>query len=90
MTPIQRAARALVLKESGVSDFSGLSPEAREQALERVKVVLEALRDPSDAMYDAAQTSDALAWMAAPGEGLDEVHWDVAWQAMIDAAIAEG
>jgi hypothetical protein len=30
MTPIQRAARALVLKERGVSDFSGLSPEARE------------------------------------------------------------
>lgn len=87
MTPLHRAARALVLNK-GETCFDALSPELRERAIESVKIVLEAIREPSEAMHDAAHSSDALSWTAAPGEGIDSVHWDVAWQAMIDVAIA--
>jgi hypothetical protein len=89
MTPLHRAARALVLKESGSDGFDAMAPELQERAIESVKAVLQAIREPSEGMHDAAQTSEALSWTAAPGEGLDAVHWDFAWQAMIDAAIAE-
>lgn len=80
MTPLRKAARALVLKESGTDSFDALSEELQEQVIESVKAVLEAMRSPSDAMLSAG--SDAS--MEPPFVA------EYAWQAMIDAAITEG
>jgi hypothetical protein len=75
---MQRAARALVLKESGTDSFDDLAPELQEQATESVKAVVEALREPSEAMALAARDNVTLQDPAS------------VWPAMIDAAMDEG
>jgi hypothetical protein len=82
MTPLARAARALVLKESGTDSFDALEPELQEQVIESVKAVLEAIREPSDAMLDAGDHLIVLR-----GEGVQPIS---VYHTMIDAAIAEG
>lgn len=49
--------------------------------------ILKAIREPTEAMIKAARESDLLEWSPEPGEGLDEIHPDVAWRAMIDAEL---
>jgi len=75
-TPLMRAARALVLKESGTDSFDGLEPELQEQVIESVKVVLEAVREPSEAMRAAASriphARDAEIFQAMIDEALSE------------------
>jgi hypothetical protein len=80
MSPLAKAARALVLKESGTDSFDALEPELQEQVIESVKAVLEAVRSPSDAMLEAG----------VDGAGNSAFEVENAWQAIIDAAIAEG
>lgn len=77
-TPLRRAARALMLSQSGVDDFDALDPEMQAQVLKDVAAVLQACWEPSDAMILAAQD---VATINHPAD---------VWPAMIDAAIAEG
>lgn len=76
MTPVERAARALALSQSGVDCFDDLEPEAQANAIETVRAVLQAIREPNVAMVDAG-------W-AVQDNSMTEV-----WQAMIDAALAD-
>lgn len=54
---------------------------------EVARSVIAAMREPTEAMVDAADDTDALCWSLEPGEGLDAVIWSVAWKAMIDEAL---
>jgi hypothetical protein len=84
MTPINRAARALVLQESGVDDFDGLSPELQAQVIESVKAVLMAVREPDPVMTHAG--ADFIR-KAHSEDGHANFDGDAAnaWRAMIDA-----
>jgi hypothetical protein len=83
-TPLIRAARALVLKESGADSFDDLEPELQEQVIESVKTVLEALREPDPVMTHAGAE---IVRKAHSEEGHIEFEGDAAnvWRAMIDA-----
>jgi hypothetical protein len=50
---------------------------------------IEALRDPTDGMLDAADRvqHDCLQWSSEPGEGLDGMDWEPAYRAMIDSIL---
>lgn len=79
MTPIERAARALV---DNYPLDSGESPLDWQEAVPIVRAVLTAIREPSEAMLKAAEVVDFI----GPGEN-DQAG---EWQAMIDALLAEG
>lgn len=79
-TPIIAAARALAKQQSGADDYDALD-EALQLALqEEVRVVLRAVREPSEGMVEAASDRDRFGYDPLPSE---------TWQAMIDAALAE-
>jgi hypothetical protein len=83
-TPLIRAARALVLKESGTDSFDALSDELQEQVIESVKAVMEALREPDPVM---AQAGAEIVRKAHSEDGHTAFEGDAAnvWRAMIDA-----
>jgi hypothetical protein len=75
-TPLIRAARALALSDSGEDCFDALDPAMQEKLVESVRVVLGAVREPSEAMIEAANVAD---------RGM--MPWTGQYQAMIDALI---
>lgn len=86
MTPIERASRAVagVVEEFSQPDptecWDRLSQSSRDTYTLIVHAVLQALREPTKAMMDA-------------GDEWTNHHADCVysiWQAMIDAALAEG
>lgn len=96
------AARALALSQSGEDCFDALEPEAQEALRENVRAVLRTLREPSEAMIEAAAetpgmkaASNAMAMHQARGYGFDKGSFvdgsplQQAWHAMVDAALAE-
>lgn len=88
MTPLEKAARALLASESnGEKQWDELDAITRGAFLRDARAVLQALREPSEGMVAAADNSDALRW-SAPG-GLDFADWRKAWTFMIDAALSE-
>jgi hypothetical protein len=57
----------------------------------QARAAIEAMREPTPAMLEASQETrrDCLQWSSEPGEGLDDVDFEPAWQVMIDAALRE-
>jgi hypothetical protein len=98
MTPLERAAKALYERDhDGRFKIIGepcaweeLTPESKATYIDEARAVLTSIREPSEGMYDAGESAD---WV-----GEDESHSAVRpsedgpgiWQAMIDAALAEG
>lgn len=81
---IEAGARALALAQSGVDEFDALDEGFRETLRENVRAVLRAIREPTDHMLISGR---------APLPEHDEPLLEDAencWQAMIDAALAEG
>jgi hypothetical protein len=62
---------------------------AREEIAEAARAASAAMREPTEAMVEAARNAGALDWSLEPGEGLDGVNWADAYRAMIDAALNE-
>lgn len=58
-----------------------------EEAEVLAKAAILAMREPTDAMQQAADAADPLNWSLEPGEGLDGVSWGKAWRAMIDEVL---
>ena len=98
MTPIESAARALVSWELGLSDHAtnqnryGASLDERYAEVERrwpdkveqARIVLAAIREPSDATVEAGSSKfRGIGTQTRPAV-------TEAWEAMIDAALAEG
>lgn len=80
MTPLERAARALYRTDDFDPHQFG-EDKVWPDLVDYVKLVLEAIREPSEGMVSAAMDRDKLGYDPLPGE---------VWQAMIDAALAEG
>lgn len=87
MTPLERAARALHTiytdekERSGARDMPSwdeLGDDGRFYFTHRVRAVLQAIREPSEAMIEAASDEG----------GCDGTHISV-YRAMIDAALVE-
>ena len=80
MTPLERAAAALLSLIQGHTIEWGLwDTEVQKEHLKAARAVLRAIREPSDAMIDAA--SDSIS---------DNYECGLAWREMIDAALNEG
>lgn len=81
MSPIERAARALFIHEPGpygdCVEWAIEQPFGWRDNVDQVRLVLEAFREPSDAMSESAFRNGACGG-----------HVDC-WQAMIDAALEE-
>lgn len=86
MTPLERAARALFRYEPG--PYGDCVEWAIEQdfgwkdQVDAVKLVLTAIREPSEEMVKAM--------LANVPKGRDPAPFSQAWYDMIDAALAEG
>lgn len=80
-TPLRRIARALVKSQSGVDDFDALDAEMQDSLLRDARAVLEAIREPSEAIMDAG--ADVIGSTLALHDGPE------IWRAMIDAALSE-
>lgn len=85
---LDKCARALAHSQCGEDCFDALEPEAQEGLRENVRAVLQAIREPSEAMIaafvDKALHDDVLSHGGWPGYARDQ------WKAMVDAALAEG
>lgn len=94
MTPIERAARALCLIDDVDPDasLSGDKQNFRwmEYAAVFVKPVLRAIREPSGDMLDAAYKTEIEFRTTMGNLERGVCDGDGVWQAMIDAALAEG
>jgi hypothetical protein len=77
MTPIEAAARAIAISRDGY-DYHWRG------CLIEVRLVLDAIRQPSEAMVHAA----VLTFVRENG-GIEHAPF-MTWQAMIDAALTEG
>lgn len=82
MTPLERAARALFADLNGLTEeieiedeWAMATPDARKAFMDDVRTVLLAIREPSEAMQNAA--------------GRERPTYYAYWQAMIDALLAE-
>lgn len=64
MSPVERAARALARHESGTDCYDGLDEAMQQTLQESVRVVLEAVREPSE-----DQVREVIA-------AFDHAHWD--------------
>jgi hypothetical protein len=71
---IDRAARALAKAQSGADDWDSWDEQLREQVRGEVRVVLEAVREPSEVML-----IDPLPGFGQAMRGI--------WQGMIDLAL---
>jgi hypothetical protein len=92
---LERAASALLARQGfafydnpmdGGQDAYDLSMEALEDA----RAVIKAMREPTQAMLDAAAENgyDCIEFSLEEGEGIDGFDFKPAWQAMIDEALA--
>lgn len=104
MPPIERAARALAAWDLGLTGDEqvdrqrfGEMLDSRQhvvtlcwkEKLDQVRAVLNAIREPSEWMKDAADNLDPMvSWF--PDEPGPRNTPDQHWQAMIDALLAEG
>ncbi len=61
----------------------------RAEMAANARAVLEAMREPTEAMCDAMAASDFEYWSSEEGEGRDSLQLDEAWRAGIDAALKE-
>jgi hypothetical protein len=86
MSPIDRAARALALAQSGVDEFDALDEGMQETLRQNVRAVVRAIREPSEGMAQAGFDAEATAnaHKTQPHHVVPAV-----WQAMIDAALAD-
>jgi hypothetical protein len=89
---IERVAKAMFRSLDADPRFIGrddLTPEHPGWRLYccQAQAAIEAMREPTDAMVAAAHNSDFESWSPEPGEGRDSLDLDVAWRAMIDAAL---
>lgn len=84
MTPLERAARALI---DNYPLDSGESPLTWQEVLSVARAVIEAIRDPSSPMTHAAQSESHV---AGDCEGDCEVDYHGIWASMIDALLEEG
>lgn len=84
MSPIEKGARALALSQSGVDEWDALDEAFQENLKEHVRAVLEALREPSEGMVDAAHL--AIGRNQGPAS-----HFDcrIGFIAMVDVALSE-
>lgn len=80
MTPLERAARALANLDEPDKEIE-LADDAWRQYVPDVRALLQSIREPSEAMLDAACVVDDL-----PRPNPEAV---LHWQAMIDAALEE-
>lgn len=88
MTLINRAARALCVKESGTDCFDSLDEPAQHNLMERVRVVLEAAREPDGLMEEAG--AEIVRYVhSEESEAAFEDDAANVWRAMLDAAMAE-
>lgn len=79
MTPLERAARAIYkLGDNGPYTLAE-EDEQWHHHVDTARAVLEAIREPSEGMVDAAQVAHG-----------PEATYRTAWRGMIDAALAEG
>lgn len=92
MTPLERAAMALYARSYRAKlpgppppAWSALSRRDRDGFAEAARAVLQAIREPSEAMTKAG--SAVLPGIPRPQTEMDS---ELAWQAMIDAALEEG
>lgn len=91
MTPIERAARALAGEEHDDIAFDPARDPFWRDRVREVRAVLTAIREPSEAMINAADVDGALDATYPDSEGSFATGGErLAWQAMIDAALAEG
>ncbi|AOR76585.1 hypothetical protein [Novosphingobium resinovorum] len=77
MSIIERAARELAKKQSGSDDWDALDAELQRELKDEVRAVLQAVREPSDAMKQVAVSFGQA------------VYPEDFWVEMIDAALAE-
>jgi hypothetical protein len=81
MTPLEKAARALLASESnGEKPWDDLDAITRGAFLRDARAVLQAIREPSEAMVSAA---------APHVFDQSRMSAECAWQAAIDAALTE-
>lgn len=90
---IEKVARAMAANDSGPEGSSLFEIHWREFGrgyLDSAAVAIEAMREPTDEMLDAADDvrHKCLEWSSEPGEGLDGMNWIPAWEAMIAAALS--
>lgn len=87
-TPMVRAARALVLSQSGSDDFDRLDGNTQANVIENVRAVVQALREPTDEMAGAGAEIIAA---VGPDESVVAHQSDArnVWRFMIDVALAE-
>lgn len=81
-TIIERAAKALAKAQSGVDVYDALDEGMQDTLRENVRAVVEAMREPSERMAKAGAAD-------MPGNTTPPHVAETAWQAMIDAALAE-
>jgi len=84
MTPLERAARALV---DNYPLDGGESPLAWQEVLPVARAVIVAIREPSEGMLEAAYRDLNLSREDAD---TPDVEITRAWRAMIDALLEEG
>lgn len=80
MSILRKAAQALAKAQSGGDDFDGLDEDLQETLIGEVRAVLLAIRKPTEEMLSAGAVGS--------GEDSKGVAYG-AWEAMIDAALAE-
>lgn len=88
---VERVARAIYEGRNGkgCKPWSLLTNAHKDPYRGDARASIEAMREPTEAMLAAASEADALNWSLEDGEGLDGVSWDLAYQAMIDAALSK-
>lgn len=82
MIPIERAARALCSLDGQPENIKMDGKPMWQDYLPEVRAALQAIREPSDAMH--AAVADEARRVSQP------ISTQHAWEAMIDAALAEG
>ena len=89
MTPIERAARALAIAESGVDEWNQLDDDFQEAFKDSVRAVLKALREPDGLMKHVGAH---VVRNVHSEESEAEFEGDAAmvWRRMIDAVLADG
>jgi hypothetical protein len=77
VTPLERAAQAIVGARIGEPGYSG---DWDEDDVKAARAVLTAIREPNEGMVEAGRDRCDC----------EEHQMEAGWQAMIDAALAEG
>lgn len=81
MSAIERAARALAKVQGGVDEWEGLDSDLQNQLKAEALAVIEAIREPSEAMASAGE--ELLG--GERGHSVDASDLRDAWVVMVDA-----